>query len=306
MIYNIIEPSCYQRLTNGLAIPEIAKANNIECKTYTIEEFLSLKCDIDSSNEAIFFTESAFLRSDISFSDVRSLVPNGKIINIGSDSIYFTRENKDEILEVEEVDLWLDTMSECVEYYRNKGLKSEQYYWTISEAYIREIEQHTYISRKEMDFVCLARVNSEYRRNLSSNLFINGYNGYWGTGSISSDLPFLGELYHSCYVCLGTTSPAGNINIRSMKGFRDWIAPFFGTVLIYDYHPDMYEFHIDLDFYEYEYFQSITSIIEYYKDLYIKFPHKYIEKVKKQQETAISNSIEKQLNDLLFKYKYIC
>ena len=303
MIYHIVEPSCYQRLTNGLAIPEFARRNNIEHKTYSIEDFLSYKCDIDSSNNSIFFTESAFLRNNVTLKDVRKLVPNGKIVNIGSDTIY--SKDFEEISDIHEVDLWLDTMSCCVRHYNDIGIKAEKFRWTISESFVSEIEKFEYKNRKDVDFICLARQNSPYRKQLAGKLLVNGYFGYWGTGTITSDLPDLGHIYNSCYVCIGTSSPAGNINIRSMKGFRDWIAPFFGTVLIYDKHIDMMEYDGYIDWYEYNSFESLSNLIIHYREMYHKENEKYQETLEEQKFIALEYSIEKQFQRIFDKYGYL-
>jgi len=187
MIYHIIENTCYQSLTNGLAIPNMAKQLGIPCKSYTLSEFLSSETKQNTSKDAIFITESAFLRGNRTLNDVRALVPNGKIVNLGSDTILFRFQGKDEIDYISELDLWLDTMPECVGYYKNKGTKADLWDWTISEAYITQIEKFQYHKRetKTCDLIFLANLNSEYRQKLYEYLIDNNISCMIGRGTIS-------------------------------------------------------------------------------------------------------------------------
>jgi hypothetical protein len=312
MIYHIVENSCYQRLTNGLAIPNMAKQLGIECKTYSIYEFQNAIVDRDSSQDAVFIAESAFFRDSLlDARQLRRLIPNGKLINMASDSIYFTRKNDDEFYFLPEYfDLWLDTMEECKEYYQSKGLFADIWRWTISDKYIDLIDDYLFNlqegfmyepSKKEKDYVCLARLNSIYRQQLKHYLDENRLKGTFGTGALSSDLKDLYELYNTAWVAIGTTSPAGQDDIRTMKGFRDWIAPFFGTVLVYDDHPEMNWASSVLPRYDYNDFPDLKAFIidvKHYPDLSKQY-------IKKQKAFILNHTIEKQLINLFRKHSII-
>lgn len=312
MIYHIIEHSCYQKLTNGLAIPNIAKQLGIECKSYSVAEFQSGLIVRDSSPEAIFITESAFFREGLmSARELRYRIPNGKLVNMASDSILFTRKKRNEFdFCVDHFDLWLDTMEECKEYYQSKGLFADIWRWTISDKYIDLIDDYLFKLKeglmyepleKQKDYVCLARLHSPYRLKLKQYLDAKGLKGTFGTGVLSSDLKDLYELYNTSWVALGTTSPAGQDDIRTMKGFRDWIAPFFGTMLLYDDHPEMKWASTVLPTYNYNDFDEIKDFIIDVKN-YTAMHKQY---VKQQKQFILNHTIEKQLISLFKKHSII-
>lgn len=302
MIYHIIEPSCYQRLTNGLAIPRIAQQLGIECKSYMLYEWQNEDIEKDSSSDAVFITESAFHRIK-PLKALRKKIPNGKIVNLGSDSIYYTFYNKDEIeVYPELVDLWLDTMIQSVGHYSIMGIPSDLWKWTISEAYIEQIQALPELkAEKVYDAVCLAQLNSPYRKDLSKTLLKQGYNIVWGDGTRSSELIDLQKLYASSYLCLGTTSSAGKDPIRSMKGWRDWIAPFFGSLLIYDDHPEM-DWALPVVKYKYDDLEDLTDLLHLVKDL---SPMQYDYCVMAQKDFIIQYTLEKQFKTLLTKHNIV-
>ena len=295
-IYHIVENQCYQRLTNGLAIPNFAEQIGVDCKTYHLDEFVSGRIDYDSSPDAVFITESAFFRNSGSFTpeDLRKKVPNGKIINLGSDSILFNTKKQDEFgdITLENFDIWLDTMPYCASYYKNKGFKTDLWDWTISEKYIEQINSTKlkWNVAKKYDYICLGNLNSPYRKILKESLD-KEFNGCFGVGTISSDLVPLHKAYNECYVSLGTSSPAGSDPLRTMKGFRDWIAPFFGTVLIYDDFTPMMKHKKVLPTYKYNSYDSLAETINSIKSLNRM---KYLDLVQEQQEHIVSHTLEKQ------------
>ncbi len=306
MIYHIVEQSCYQKLTNGLTIPNVAKELGIGCKTYSVSEFLAGQIDKDSSEYAVFITESAFLRNrnEFSLSDLRRRIPNGKIVNLGSDSILFNLQNKDEFGDIkpENIDLWLDTMEFSAKYYQDKGLKTDIWKWTISEDYIKQIEQLNIDYTKDKDYVCLARLNSPYRKRLKQNLDTAGLLGTFGDGTISSELEDLYKLYSSSFVAIGTTSPAGLDDIRTMKGFRDWIAPFFGTLLIYDRHDEMAWAYESLFTYDYDNFSDLETLILSIEQF---TPNVYNGWVEKQKKFIRKHTLEEQFIQLFNKHDIV-
>lgn len=302
MIYHIIENTCYQSLTNGLAIPNLAKKLNIEYKSYSLEDWNNYHIDQDNSNKSIFITESAFHRAR-QLKELRKKIPNGKIVNLGSDSIYYTFYNNNEIeVYPELVDLWLDTMEQPVEHYSRMNIPADLWKWTISEVYIEQIQALSELkAEKVIDGVCLAQLNSLYRQELKKHLEDSGYCIQWGDGTISSELLNLQKLYGSAYVCIGTTSSAGKDTIRSMKGWRDWIAPFFGTLLIYDDHPEME--WAEIPKYRYDDVINLMGLINGIKNITDKKFYK--SKVEEQQDFIKNYTIEKQLEKLFIKHNII-
>jgi hypothetical protein len=304
MIYHVVENTCYQKLTNGLAIPNMAKMLGIECKTYTVDEFQNAHIDYDSTQEAVFITESAFFRNRCQFtpSDLRKRIRNGKIVNLSSDAIMYNYKGFDEIdCKPEDIDLWLDLMDLPVQRYKSKGFKVDKWKWTISAAYIDQIEKYDAPKyNKETDYVCLAQTNSVYRKNLKNHLASNRLIGTFGNGCLSSELPDLYKLYNQAKVCIGTSSPAGLDNIQTNKGFRDWIAPFFGTILIYDDFSEMDWVGPDVPRYCYDEYTDLVSLINTVKwSMSDEYYNIYIEK---QKKLARNNTLEKQFIQLFKKH----
>lgn len=308
-IYHVKENTCYQANTTALAIPEICRRKGIECITYTIEQFWAKHLQIDHDPKAVFIIEAAFGHNrGWNVAELRRFIPNGKIVCLGGDTIWFLKTGEKEAFEYNQVDLWLDLMSEVVEQFRYEGLRADLWKWTISEVYIERIKKWfadvnlmDMKYKKNNDLICLMTLNNHYRKSLDNYLKSVGRPYIFGNGVFSSHDHDLFPAYLKSWVCLGTSSPAWTDDIRTMKGFRDWIAPFLGTVLIYDDHPQIlseYGGGTVVPIYQYYDFPSIFKRIDELKS----DGDGYRDLLDKQKSWALSNSLETQFERLLTKH----
>lgn len=229
------------------------------------------------------------------------MAPKSKMIALGSDSINFLP--KGEFDYIEDVNLFLDLLDEVVENYsKEKNIISDSWMWTLSDelADIIKIEMEVdnlNILEKEFDYIFLADIKQEYRKNLIKYLQENNKKIYYGGNHMNQDFSGLFKSYKKSKFTLGSTSPSWTSG-RTMKGFRDWIGPLLGSLLIYDDHPDILRKYYEAPTYKYEKFESIltlTDILERNKILYQKI-------LLDQQKWALENTIDKQLEIILKKY----
>lgn len=305
MIYSVVEDNCYQRWTLGLAIPNFCIQNNLRYHQYHINQLRNYQIETNN-NKSIFIIDAAFLQQLGVIKHIRQRVPNSKIVVLGSDSIDFINQDKNEFDGIEEVDLFLDTMEETVKYYKQKQIKSDLWIWSYSE-YLTEHIKVDISPSKELDVCCLLRVITEYRRQLSQNLLskhkcLFGNGEYGGGIAIADDKIYdIAELYNHSRIVLGTTSPACT-KARTMKGFRDFLAPFYHSLLIYDNHPQILSRYFpngEVDIYEYEDIHSLYNVIDNIRSM---SRQQYCDRIRYQKECFEKKSIEKQLKILFDKY----
>lgn len=278
----IPDPQCYSRLSLGVAIPEVARRLNLG--------YIPLSAQDTYDKEAVLFTESATLRN-FKPGQLRKQFPKAKIINLASDTIL--SHPSLEISCVEDVDIWLDTFPHIVEEY-GKNRPSYVWDWTFSEAYVSRFVNPR--PSKDRDFVCLMKLNSPYRQRLKTYLDHN-FTGYVGQEKVSSEDRIIEFVYACSWVVLGTTSPAGQQDIRTMKGWRDWIGPFCGTLLIYDDHPEIIRrYNHMVPTYKYDDFDSLANLIREVKSM---SPKQYQDLVEIQKTLILDHSLEKQLIRIL-------
>jgi len=301
MIYHISEESYYQKFTNVLAIQNLCQSKKLPFKTYDISEFEAHRIDIDHDPKAVFIVEDAFAaRGNWSAKTLRTFVPNGKIVIQGGDTAYLLEQNRSTGFNRFQVDLWLDTMRPVVEQFRSEGIISDIWKWTISKQFMEWAKTYSESNVKQAEtrsVISLIVANTEYRKRLVQTFRDSKYILTVGTGKISSLPNVLFPLYFNSIVAVGTTSPSWTGNLRTMKGFRDWFAPFLGTVLIYDDHEQIineYGGHDVLPIYEYDRQQSVLELI----DELVDEPEKYSSFLKKQQVWAEANTIDQQLEDV--------
>src|SRR5688572_22542203 len=102
-------------LTNPPAWKNIAKRIDAEFILYDFPEFAQRKIDRDSSNDSIWVIEAAYPdMAKMSLTELRTYIPNGKIVVLGGDTIYYLRQSSYGLDGVGEADLWLDLMDEVV------------------------------------------------------------------------------------------------------------------------------------------------------------------------------------------------
>lgn len=312
---HISEWAFYERLTTSLAFRGLAKRLGAEIQCIDIEDFGGRRIERDETASIVTFHAAHSKIYSFPVSEMRTYWPNAKIVALGSDSIPYlhgyTHQDarygvwKDyEYNSPEEVDLHLDTLSEVIRAYSSRGVKTDQWLWTASESYMDYVSAFARphispSSQKDIDAISLIDVKTEYRRNMRDYLVGKGLKVAIGTGE--QNLDRIWNWYRRSWVVIGTTS-GGWTPQRTMKGFRDWLAPVLGTVLIYDDHEDAVEnYPWDTPFYEYGDFEQIATFIKALKG----DPWMYSRIVNSQLEWAKENTLENQF-EKLFKKHGIC
>ena len=244
------EQAFYERLTTSLGFSNLAgkmKWNftlldvNIHMKN--LEE---LDRDEDTNLVTFHGAHPKIYRKTVR--NIRDRFPNAFVISLGSDSIPYLygfpsqgmMTFKDyEFNSPEDVDLHLDTLSEVIEKYSARGIKCGQWMWTASQAHLDELKQlykPIPLAKKEIGFYSLIAVKTPYRQKLREILSSQDVKSIIGPGHHNMDQIY--RDYISSALIVGTTSGSWTPQ-RTMKGFRDWIAPTLGSVLVYDDHHDI-------------------------------------------------------------------
>lgn len=301
-VISIIEDNCYQKWTLGLAIPNFCQKSHIPYIQYHIDK-LRQRTISGFDGKCVLMVDAAFLQPIGTIQFIRSKCPKAKIVVFGSDTIEYIACNKNEFNGIEEVYLFLETMDEAVKYYTDREIRSDHWIWSFSEAFIQDIK--TEEINKELDVCCLLRVMTEYRRELVDGLSKRYKtlfsDGKYAGGIATNQKDEIVNLYNKTNIILGTTSPAATKN-RTMKGFRDFIAPFCGSLLIYDNHPQVmkrYFANQEVDFYDYNSLDTLSRLIDNILSLN---KNQYREKVNFQKECFKKHSLEKQLKVIFDKY----
>lgn len=302
-VYHVIEDSCYQNFALGLAIPNFCFQNNIECRTYHLSEFLK-NIEEDNSKDNVFIVEAAFVKRLGSAKKIKDKIPHGKLIVLGGDSIQYLPLY--EYSNAEVVDYHLDTMQDVVRHYQWCQINSDIWVISFSEEFVRDVQYDK--NRKIIDATCLMEISNDYRKSLVNSFLDGKYNVFWGNnkfcgGKVATDdfKDHLILLYNISSCIIGTTSPSWT-TMRTMKGFRDCIAPFFGSILIYDNHLQIvnnnYIPNEFLPIYDYDDFSSLHALIEE-----IKNKKDYYDFVEYQKESFMKISLEKQIKSWFDRYE---
>lgn len=255
-------------------------------------------------------------RKGCSLYKLREAFPNGKIVIMMTDAQYnfhnitpsgqhngyvgWVLEN--DMQEYNVVDMLL-----CVDqgplalYKKGTSVDCNYLIWSISEATIQKLTQYNINQEKSLDFLCMMRVVSfnQYRTKLKDYLYKSSYNIMFEPNKINcskNNFKNLYDMYNKTWFIFGTTS--SNIPHRPekcMKGFRDFLAPFCNSVLIYDNYPDVLKYFTDSEgvvvpIYNYSDWTTINKIYDELTnnlDLY----NNYIER---QKQWAMNNTLYKQ------------
>lgn len=305
-------------LTTGQAFKNLS--SYIDC-TVTILDFRhwfqSIRQQSIKANDIdLLICESVYIelnRFTITF--LRSIYPNAKIVVLGSDTIYYITTGKNNGYQFDsplEVDLFLEKMDVCIEEYQKRGVNVDSWMWTASDELLDYIEAKDkyYTQEREFDFIGVYHpisINNigSYRQRMVQYLTDHGYKFTQGGGTGHEDQNYdrLFSHYRRSWFTLGTTSH-NNPLFHSMKGFRDWIGPAMGALLIYDDYPDVIKkFHGGtlVPTYPYEDFKAITEIADYYKNDLEAFNSL----LELQKKWARANTIEKQLHKLFLEHHII-
>lgn len=314
-IYTVTEPTIpFVYYTTGMAIPSFAKQIEAECIQYSLSDFKRINVSQQDKDEAVWIVEAVYLRlSGLTPRSLKKLTPNAKIVTLGGDCIEYLDKctstpgcdqyNGFEFFGQREVDLHLDLLDEVVENYTNQGIKSDYWMWTISKNFIKQVVRNKPDIEKQRDVIfCVApQWNKGYRQKLLDHL--NSENITWtlgGNGHTDTNINGCLARYWACRISLGTTSPSWT-RFRTMKGFRDWLAPFTNTILIYDNHPDVIKKY-PVPIYDYHDFEDCSNLI---KKIVSLSDQEKIEILEKQKDWAWTHSIENQLYHKLTEHGII-
>src|SRR5690606_26991256 len=142
------------------------------------------------------------------------------------------------------IDIHLDPIQKVAnDIQQISGKPTEHWWWSISESMISElssIRDDSLTEEKERDLICLCNFTpGMYERNvLFENIKRRGMSLAFNKKLFN--IPDIYREYNKSKAALGTTTRCiEGLPHRSMKGFRDWIAPFCDTVLIYDDYIDI-------------------------------------------------------------------
>lgn len=310
MIYFVDEELTYAKETIGRAVPETCRRLGVECCVIPADAWSRHETPTDQSNQAVVLLQAAH-GQNWNVTQIRERFPNGKLVVLGGDTIWSLANNKPEPLNPHEVDFWWDTMDEVIEQFTNEGINTDKWMWTASEVYMERIRQWRSVNNsrpKQIDAICLITMNHPYRRHMETFFRERNISCLFGNGSFSSHDHILFPAYADAWVSIGTTSPSWTGDIRTMKGFRDWIAPCIGTVLIYDDHPQIIR---DFDggneegktvpLYNYENFDEIIQLINVFKE----HPYAYEHYILRQLAWIFQNSLEVQFTNLFKKHNLV-
>jgi len=304
-LYVIRDTEPYSYLTVWYDYAEFAAQRGYELRSFdSIHAFLGVVNDPDP---CLFIAESATLQRT-HLSRIKQCLPNSYVVILGSDTIHHgldPAKNPEVPGALEHVNLWLDLVSDVVESYRRSGLNAVLWHWTTSEYFVKELDSLTaqgynvLKGKKSVDLIGLFREDQSYRKWLWEGLRMNGASYIKGGDGVSYEARKLHAAYSSALITLGTTSPSWT-NCRTIKGFRDWIGPLCGSMLVYDNHPQIMREYGNLIPFFYDYHKpvdTLTDIVNCVKNS--MSAELYSRIVSNQADWVRENTIAKQLLRLL-------
>ena len=284
--------------TLNLTLANLAEKYHYTYKTlaYNTEPSKFLKdLKIDKNCELAFFEDNPEYNEE-DCKEVKRAFPNAKIIMFSGDSLYHKRLSADTL--TWKVDLCIETIKKITE--NSSIIPCEHFYWNISETLIEQIKQTTLSTVKTNYAISLCNMTSKERASFLTSLTNEGCIVHWDLKLFK--LIDIYNRFAQNWVSIGHTTPVWTGAQRSMKGFRDWIAPFCGTVLIYDDYPDIIDIGEEIvPTYQYIQIESAIKLINKLKNdsaLYAKY-------LRVQKKWAIENSLEAQLIRILTKHKML-
>ena len=296
-IIHVFDSNQYSALTVHKAISKLC--SKLQIKDEVIDFQYHYKKD--TSKDIVYFSEAHLInRSRVNLSHVRDGFPNAKLVVLAADTIHDIELGKDHVGTPEYCDLWLDTVDEAANVYQARGIKTDTWMWTISEYLLEEmrIRQSRNAQKKNVDFISLLACQTPYRWELSA--FLEKHKLLITRKNVPYELDGLHEAYSKSRFVLGTTSPSWTVG-RTMKGFRDWLGPPCGTVLVYDDHPDVIKKYVNCPIYKYD---DLNSLYRLYHSL-VNNPTYYQSVLSAQQEWIDQNTLEIQFEKLFRKHNIL-
>ena len=284
-------PAQFVEYTLDFALENVARQNKIKytsIKYNPSERHLNTPASLAKTLICYCFDSN---RNDSDYEQARLLRPNALFLQFGGDLHYDPGIDQ----HTRNVDIHVDTMFEVVGKVKELGRSSYHYYWSISQKMIDIINQDKKDYPKDIDFICLCRLCTSYRYQFFNEI---GKQCTYITGHNEFDISKIISYYKRSRLCLGTSSPCIETWGRSMKGFRDWIAPFCDCVLIYD---DIEEMRVLCEIVPSYTYNNYVELFDLKKTLYNN-RDTYNFFLGKQKEWALDNTIDKQLSRILTDY----
>lgn len=313
----IVLSSCHNfiwEFTHNRAIDNVCRKNNIELKIVSINGSANGFVDtVEVDNDVdMYINVYNPGNSQEAFQTLRQKLPNAKFVGIGSDMMYNgTQLNWP-------YDIFVDyTQSICDEIEQTNKCKCYTIHWTLSEDVIDICKRYSNLEQvKENDLIAMCRCSVGDRPYFLSELSKLGLtvsgdllpeslydNHPYRSTSYMDRISVLIPYYNKSLFVFGTSSSIWSGAPRSMKGLRDYMAPFCGCGILFDDYPDMRNISQDmcLPIYEYGQMVQVQSIITFYKkniDLYQSL-------IRRQSEWVQHHTLETYWTDILSAEKII-
>lgn len=303
--------------STGYAVQELAKMLDAELVQFEQSEWGNVTFDKDLSNVDLVIFEAAYVEMwKIGTRQIRNTYPNAKLVCISSDDIYFILTGKNggyQFPGVADCDLFLCQMTQSIDEYKQRGVNVDRWMWTGSKEFFQYCENlydkagHGF--EKHYDFIGVYgpwTLEQGYRKEMVDAIKAAGMTFTQGGGSGHDDNNLDGVLESYCrsYFTLGTSSHNNPLlnDKWCVKGWRDFIGPFMGSLLIYDNNPDIINYYCQqTPIYEFGNFDSLIKVANFLKDC----PEKRDFIIEAQKKWALENTIEKQLFRLLKEHKIV-
>lgn len=289
--------------TTRLSLERIANDNNIKY-TYLYwnpskinESFAQI--DRNTNTTLIFFLHHPEVNQN-HYDDLKYRRYNSTVIMMGGDSHYW---GYDSIRMTP--DVFLETMTQNVDALKHRNARL--FKWTISQSLIdmirRQRSQYADAVRRNRDLLCLCNMHPGLTHRIQQFRAIMDVGVDFRFNLKEFNINAVITLYRESFVILGTTTSCIEAfpTTRSIKGFRDWIAPFCGSVLIYDDHPEVHAMCDCIPQYNYLDGQSVKDLVNLFKSDYNERQYFLNEQIK----WAEQNTIDKQFIDIMKEKEFI-
>ena len=279
----------------GLALDNMSKKFNFE---YIPKHYQPGQWHIDdvepTNDDILVFFIYETKREPVDFQRLLQKCPNAKTVQIscdGQDDFGVTGYYNPEYINIH-----LDLIEEYADRMNEKGVKSELFWWTISEKTLDVINTSPDVERN-LDFICLCRICT-YEREWFFNQISTTRKIIAGINC--NDMHQVVSLYKRTKFTLGIThSTHSGHPKRSIKAFRDWIGPLCGSMLVYDDHPQICKYFSNfVPIYRYNEIDSLLSVTDFIREN----QEQYDLIVQHQQDWIKNNFIETQLLKIFTKY----
>jgi len=310
-LVTITDPYNYSRYTVARSYEALAGRLGWEHQPLEVGDVQARRIEPDS-RPGVFVFETALIKiGRMSVAEMRGYFPSCRAVALGGDTIWYMKggdhhgrrdllwdpANGMEFLSPYDCDLFLDLLDEVVEAYAAKGIRTDSWMWTTSGWMLDEMAARLAAGAppKDRGFVALFKLDCEggpLRRDMLGTLEMAGLTGV-KSGQVGWGLDELFHAYARSELTVGTTSPSWT-RVRTMKGFRDWMGPEVGSLLLYDDHPDVVR-KFPCPLYPYGDHRALAELA-----LSLRSGPERESWLKRQQEWA--NVIENQLYDALTKH----